>query len=64
MPTLGNSLLDHMDMAMVDMEFRWLLVVCKTLGLFLDQAMDMDWLRHLAMSEAQILMSGITGHWA
>lgn len=40
-----------MDMAMVDMEFHWLMVVRMTLRLFLDRAMDMDLLRHQAMFE-------------
>ena len=38
-------------MAIVDMELCWLMVVRMTLKLFLDQAMDMDLLRHQAMSE-------------
>ena len=36
---------------MVDMEFRWLMVVCKIMGLFLDLAMDMDMPRHPVLPE-------------
>ena len=49
---MDTTILDHMDIiAMVDMEFRWLMVVCKILGLFLDLAMDMDMPRHLVPPE-------------
>ena len=45
--TPGNCLLDQL--AMVDMEFPWLMVMFKSLRIFQDQVMDMDLLRHLVI---------------